>query len=179
VGGVDAAARRLREIAPTASADVDLHNPRRVARALEIAEIVGDSPRPAPVGYAGQVTWLGQHVDPAVHRQWIAHRARQQFDAGLIEEARGLRERFDPSLPAFSAIGYAEAWAVLDGRLTIDAAIDEDARRNVAFAKRQRTWFRSEPGITWIDAESAPLDDALAAARTLLEADPRLHYGAP
>jgi tRNA dimethylallyltransferase len=179
VGGVEAAARRLREIAPTASAGVDLHNPRRVARALEIAEIVGDSPRPAPVGYPGPVTWLGLHVDPAVHRQWIARRAREQFEAGLIEEARRLRERFDPSLPAFSAIGYAEAWAVLDGRLTIDAAIDEDARRNVAFAKRQRTWFRSEPGITWIDAESAPLDDALAAARTLLEADPRLHYGAP
>ena len=55
---------------------------------------------------------------------WIAGRARAQFDAGLIEEARALRERFDPGLPAFSAIGYREAWAVLDGALDRDAAID-------------------------------------------------------
>ena len=39
----------------------------------------------------------------------------QQFDAGLVEEARALRERWDPALPAFSAIGYRESWAFLDG----------------------------------------------------------------
>ena len=71
---------------------------------------------------------------------------------GLIDEARALRERFDPGLPAFSAIGYREAWAVIDGELSRDAAIELDARRNVAFAKRQRTWFRAEPDIDWLDA---------------------------
>ncbi len=80
------------------------------------------------------------------------HRARGQFAAGLVDEARRLRERFDPGLPAFSAIGYREAWDVLDGRLTLDEAIDLDIRRNVAFARRQRTWFRSEPAIAWLDA---------------------------
>jgi tRNA A37 N6-isopentenylltransferase MiaA len=49
---------------------------------------------------------------------------------------------------------------VLDGELTRDAAIELDARRNVAFAKRQRTWFRSEPGITWIDATTGVPDTA-------------------
>ncbi len=98
----------------------------------------------------------------------IATRARAQFDAGLIEEARALRERFDPGLPAFSAIGYREAWAVLDGELTRDAAIELDAQRNLAFAKRQRTWFRSEPDITWLDATDAlPEPEALAATRSL------------
>ena len=63
-----------------------------------------------------------------------------------------MRAWFDPSLPAFSAIGYREAWAVVDGELTRDAAIELDARRNVAFAKRQRTWFRSEPDVAWLDA---------------------------
>ncbi len=94
-------------------------------------------------------------MDPATHRMWIEHRARGQFDAGLVDEARGLRERFDPALPAFSAIGYREAWAVLDGKLSREAAIAEDARRNQAFAKRQRTWFRSEPDIEWLDATGA------------------------
>ncbi|HET9680736.1 MAG TPA: hypothetical protein VFP19_01765, partial [Candidatus Limnocylindrales bacterium] len=46
------------------------------------------------------------------------------FDAGLVDEARALRERFDPSLPAFSAIGYREAWALLDGEVDREAAIE-------------------------------------------------------
>ncbi len=41
---------------------------------------------------------------------------------------------------------------MLDGTLTRETAIELDAQRNVAFARRQRTWFRSEPGIDWVDA---------------------------
>jgi tRNA dimethylallyltransferase len=170
--GLGATAGRLASIAPKSAAAVDLRNPRRVARALEIAEIVGDIPRPTPIGYSGPVAWLGLRLEPAVHRAWIAARAQQQFDAGLIDEARTLRARFDPSLSAFSAIGYREAWSVLDGELSRQDAIAEDARRNIAFAKRQRTWFRAEPGIKWLDAESETIDAALEFAR-------RLHYGAP
>ena len=114
-------------------------------------------------------------MEPATHRDWIAARARAQFDAGLVDEARTLRERFDPALPAFSAIGYREAWAVLDGDLERDAAIELDASRNVAFAKRQRTWFRSEPVIVWLDATGG------AAARrrrsSVIAADPGCRAG--
>ena len=122
-----------------------------------MAEVAGGEPDvPPPSGYAAPVAWLGLTVEPEVHQRWITDRARAQFDAGLIEEAQALRERFDPGLPAFSAIGYREAWAVLDGELSREAAIAENARRNQAFAKRQRTWFRAEPGIDWLDATSAP-----------------------
>ena len=169
IDGLPALVERLRSVAPGLAREVDLRNPRRVVRALEIAEIAGDAPRPPARGYGGPLTWLALHVEPAVHRTWIAGRARAQFDAGLIEEARVLRARFDPALPAFSAIGYREAWAVLDGEVTRDAAIELDARRNVAFAKRQRTWFRSEPDITWLDAtEGLPEDAAIAATQRLL-----------
>jgi tRNA dimethylallyltransferase len=144
-----------------------------VVRALEIAEVSGGEPElPAPRGYDGPAAWIGLSVDPVRHREWIAHRARGQFDAGLIEEARALRERFDPALPAFSAIGYREAWAVLDGELTRDAAIAEDARRNQAFAKRQRTWFRAEPDITWLDPEAAALETAVEIAHRTLNQEP-------
>jgi tRNA dimethylallyltransferase len=55
---------------------------------------------------------------------------------------------------------------VLDGELTEAAAIELDARRNIAFARRQRTWFRAEPGITWLDAkERLPVAAALELAR--------------
>ena len=167
-GGLPAAAGRLAIIAPSLAARTDLRNPRRVARALEIAELRGDAPAPPPRGYPGPVAWLGLTAEPSAHRRLIAARARAQFDAGLVEEARALRERYDPSLPAFSAIGYREAWAVLDGTMTREQAIAEDARRNVAFAKRQRTWFRSEPDVRWLDAAADPGAAALDVTRRRL-----------
>ena len=167
--GLAPLAERLRSAAPTLAARTDLHNPRRVVRALEMAEVGGDTLPPAPRGYPGPIAWLGLTVESAAHREWIATRARAQFDAGLIEEAQALRERFDPALPAFSAIGYREAWAVLAGELTREAAIDLDAKRNVAFARRQRTWFRAEPGIQWLDAtKHLPVTATLQAAREII-----------
>ncbi len=160
---------RLRDRAPTLAGATDLANPRRVIRALEIAELRGDGPRPALRGYDGPLTWIGLRLDPAEHARRIADRARAQFDAGLVQEAVALRERYDPTLRAFSAIGYAEAWAVADGELSRDDAIAADARRNVAFAKRQRTWFRSEPEITWLDVTTDdPLPPALQHARSIV-----------
>ncbi len=167
--GLGRAAGRLAIIAPQRAARTDLRNPRRVARALELAELAGDGPPPRPLGYDGRLAWIGLDVDLPTHTRWIAGRARAQFEAGLIEEARALRARFDSALPAFTAIGYREAWDVLDGQMTLEQAIEADARRNVAFAKRQRTWFRAEPGITWLDPSSAdPLPAAVAAARSLV-----------
>ena len=167
--GVVSAAERLTALAPILAVGVDLHNPRRVARALEIAEIRGDAPLPLPRGYGAPVAWIGLDVKGKGHDAWIVRRARQQFTDGLIDEARELRDRYDPSLPAFSAIGYREAWSVLDGEATIDDAIALDAQRSRAFARRQRTWFRSEPDIAWLDPSRVkPLGGALGAARRLL-----------
>jgi tRNA dimethylallyltransferase len=167
--GLESLAQELASRAPTAAARVDLRNPRRVVRALEIATLQGDAPLPVPRGYPASVVWLGLDVeDRAEHARRIAVRARAQFDAGLIEEARTLRERFDPTLPAFSAIGYREAWSVIDGERTRDEAIADDAQRNVQFAKRQRTWFRAEPDITWLDATHGGRAEALDLARVFV-----------
>jgi tRNA dimethylallyltransferase len=169
--GLEALVARLLEAGPVLAADVDLQNPRRVVRALEIATIRGDGPRPQVREYAGPVAWLGLSVEADVHEVRITGRARAQFDAGLVDEADELRRRFDPASPAFTAIGYREAWAVLDGSITREAAIDLDARNNLAFAKRQRTWFRAEPGIAWIDAthglDAVDILAAPAVARVL------------
>jgi tRNA dimethylallyltransferase len=167
--GLGAAVARLHRLAPKRAARTDLANPRRVARALEIAELAGDAPVPPPRGYPGQVAWLGLHVHGETHRAWIANRARAQFDAGLVDEARVLRERFDPGLPAFSAIGYREAWAFLDGQIDRETAIKRDAARNVAFARRQATWFRAEPDIEWLSLPDVdPLPRAVEVAQRLL-----------
>jgi tRNA dimethylallyltransferase len=161
--GVAALAGRLAALAPGLAARTDLRNPRRVVRALEIARIAGDVALPEPLGYPAPVLRLLLDVEPAAHARRIAVRARAQFDAGLVEEARALRGRWDPALPCFSAIGYREAWALLDGELTREEAIALDVRRNVQFAKRQRTWFRRETGER-IDATDDPwpaVEDAI------------------
>ncbi|MEO8207460.1 MAG: tRNA (adenosine(37)-N6)-dimethylallyltransferase MiaA [Chloroflexota bacterium] len=171
--GLGAAADRLRAIAPRRAASVDVQNPRRLARALEIATLSGDAPLPPARGYPGPIAWIGLATDAATHEEWIQRRAAAHFAGGLIEEARGLRDRFDPLLPAFSAIGYREAWAVIDGSMGIAAAIAEDVHRTVAFAKRQRTWFRREPEITWLDGKDAANEArVLTTARAIL-ATPR------
>jgi tRNA dimethylallyltransferase len=167
--GLEAAVERLRALAPARAARIDSRNPRRVSRALELAELAGDEPLPEPQPYAGPTAVIGLAVDPVTHAGWIGRRAHAQFDAGLMDEARALRERFAPSLPAFSAIGYREAWAVLDGEISRDAAIELDARRNRQFAKRQATWFRGEPEIRWLDATADNVDAVVETARRLLE----------
>ncbi len=167
--GLDALVAELQRVAPTRAAAVDLRNPRRVVRSLEIARLQGDAPLPEPRGYGRPVLWLGLQVEPAVLRARIRARAKAQFDAGLVEETRALAARFDPSLPSFSGIGYAEALAVIEGRLSLEQAIAQDARRNVMFARRQATWFRREPDVHWIDAtHELPLREALAAASDYL-----------
>ena len=157
---------RLCALAPGLAAATDLHNPRRVTRALEIATLRGDGTLPAPRGYAGPLLRIGLDVaDHADHRAWIARRAAAQLDGGILPEAASLRARFDPGLPAFSAIGYREAWDLLDGRLDRAGYLEVNVRRNVAFARRQRTWFRREPVNVAVDAA-----DPVAARRAVAAA---------
>ena len=161
--GVAELARRLRNLAPRLAGRTDLKNPRRVVRALEIATLRGDAPLPEPVGYPAPVLGLQLILDPELQRLAITNRAHAQFEAGLVEEARALRERWDPALPCFSAIGYRESWAHLDGEITLDEAIAQDAQHNIGFARRQRSWFRGEPDLAVLDAAANPLPRAAAA----------------
>jgi tRNA dimethylallyltransferase len=167
--GLPALVGELRRLAPTRAAEVDLRNPRRVVRAVEIARLRGDGPLPQARGYGRPVLWLGLSVEPPALRERIHARARAQFDAGLVEETRALVALYSPTLPSFSGIGYAEALAVIDGRLGLDAAVAEDARRNVLFARRQATWFRRESDVHWLDAtRELPLHEASAAVESYL-----------
>ena len=167
--GVAAAAARLQQLAPTLAGRIDLRNPRRVARALEIAEIAGDVPLPEPLGVPGPRRLARARRPPGGPRSWIAERARAQFEAGLVEEARGPPRALRPGPAGVLGDRLRESWALLDGEIDRETAIERDAARNVAFAKRQRTWFRREPDIEWLDpAAGDPLDRTLARAREIL-----------
>lgn len=171
--GLPALVDELRRLAPSRASTLDLRNPRRVVRALEIARLQGDRPLPQPRGYGRPVLWLGLNVEWPALRARIAARARAQFDAGLVEETRTLAERFDTSAASFSGIGYAEALALIAGKLDREAAIGLDAQRNIGFARRQATWFRREPDVHWLDATGAqPLPGVLDATLAYLDRTP-------
>jgi tRNA dimethylallyltransferase len=162
---------RLRRLAPALAATIDVRNSRRVVRALEIATLRGDAPLPAPRGYPGPVLRIGLDLaDHALHRAWIARRAQAQLDGGILAEATALRARYDPALPAFSAIGYREAWDLVDGRLDRAGYLAVNVQRNAAFARRQRTWFRREPVDLALDAADAAAAGAAATSRRALDA---------
>jgi tRNA dimethylallyltransferase len=166
--GLHVLVAELRSAAPTVAARTDLANPRRVVRALERVGVHGDRPPPEPRGYPARSVWIGLQAEPAQHRDWITQRARAQFASGLLEEAAALRERYDPGLRPFSAMGYHEAFAVLGGELTLEQAIERDATRTWQFARRQKTWFRTEPDVSWFDA---PGDLALIRTRVAAALD--------
>ena len=168
--GLPALVGELRRLAPGRATAVDLRNPRRVVRAVEIARLRGDAPLPEPRGYGQPVLWLGLSVEAPVLRERIHARAAAQFQAGLVDETRALLARYSPALPSFSGIGYAEALGVIEGRFSPEEAIAEDARRNVLFARRQATWFRREPDVRWLNAtRELPLDEAVAATLRYLD----------
>ena len=170
--GLEPLVERLRAVAPSRAATVDLANPRRVVRALEIAEVAGaDVPLPdaARLLRAGRLdrARTSTPVAPSRMDRWTG--PGPSSTAGLVDEARDLRERFDPGLPAFSRDRLPRGLGADRRPLDRDAAIAEDARRNGAFAKRQRTWFRSEPDIAWLDATAGSVvEPALEVARRLL-----------
>ena len=150
---------RLREIAPDRAASIDLNNPRRLIRALEIAESRRHETAPEslpPTDRPIPAYVLGLHVEPAILAKRIAQRTAHMFEDGLLDEARWLRDQgYDRDLPALSGVGYAEALAHLDGRLTLAEAIDRTTTRTRQYARRQRTWLRHQLPTQWCIPETA------------------------
>ena len=92
-------------------------------------------------------------IDPAreVLSKNIERRAHEMYDRGLIEETRILLEYgASRESQALTSVGYSEAAATIDGRLTIDEARERTIVRTRQFARRQRTWFRHQLPVHWI-----------------------------
>jgi len=174
--GLEPLVTELRERDREGAEAIDLRNPRRVIRALERAILTGSAAPPAPEGYAAPVTWLGLTREPGAHRHSIAARVDHHFEAGLLDEAERLRARYPEDLPAFSAMGYREAFDVLAGRCSLEEAKARDARRTWAYARRQRTWFRAESDVEWLEAGEGSVGLAAAALAPFLQGIGRADY---
>ncbi len=152
--GLAALQQELRRMSPATVDRLgdDMLNPRRVIRALEIVEsgeTRGDVYAPA----LGSPVYVLRRNREELHRR-IALRVRAMFDDGLLEETECLRARYPMwSETASGAIGYSEALAVLDGRMSKDEAVNKISVRTNRLAKRQETWFRHQTVARWIDVD--------------------------
>ena len=156
--GLDPLVARLQAADPVVATSIDLRNPRRVLRALERAE-GGGSGSPRATAYAGKVALVGLDRPREVLYGRIDERARQLFEAGLLDEVRRLRAAgYGPELRPMTGHGYAEAAAYLAGEWTLDEAVAVTARRTRQYAKRQLTWFRRDPRVVWIPVGDGPAD---------------------
>jgi tRNA dimethylallyltransferase len=155
---------RLAGLDPAAAAAVLPSNGRRIVRALEVIELTGGPfraqlPEPRP-HYPAVVVGLDR--DPAELDERIALRVDRMWAAGFVDEvaalaADGLRE--GPT--ASRALGYAQVLAQFDGTLTPEEARERTVGTTRRFVRRQRSWFRRDPGLTWFDAARPDLADAV------------------
>lgn len=145
---------------------------QRIARGLEVVLATG---RPLS-------EWQGEETGEPQPWFWVvlsrpraeaipalAARSRAFFDAGLVDEVRGLVEAGVPAeAPGFDALGYREALDVLHGRLGREQAIERLTRHTVQYAKRQATWWRGEARrVTIVFRETGPHESPGQVARDL------------
>ena len=147
--------RALATVDPEAARRIGPQDGVRLVRALEVALATG-TPLScwqsrhgfAEAPYDALLIGLARPT-PDLDRR-IAMRAETMLAAGFLDEVRHLRAQgVDAGAPALRAVGYREMLACLEGRLDRDGALAATVLATRQFAKRQRTWFRREPGIRW------------------------------
>lgn len=156
--GQDALLARLREVDPVSAGRVS--DARRIIRALEVHELTG---RPFSSfmpqrEYFQPAVQIGLAVDRDLLRERLARRVHNMVDQGLLGEVRRLDAaglRGGKTAPR--ALGYAQFLKVLDGGSTVAEAAEDTIVATRQFARRQLTWFRADPRITWLDWQAPDL----------------------
>jgi tRNA dimethylallyltransferase len=171
--GLPALVADLHRLDPPTAARLPPGDTQRVLRALEV--VLG-SGRPLsswiarkPFGEAPLSAFrVGLTVPRSILYDRIAGRVVRMVEQGWVEEVSALLRRgLGPELPPFQAIGYRQIARHVAGEWTLERAIEETIRATRRFAKRQLTWFRKEPAVSWFDARG--LDDGISEVLTHLE----------
>jgi tRNA dimethylallyltransferase len=159
---------RLRARDPAAAAAILPGNGRRIVRALEVIALTGQPfsarlpSQPRPVYRSVQ---LAVDRDRAALDERIAVRVERMWAAGLVDEVRGLVARgLRAGRTARAALGYQQVLAHLAGELTEPGAYAETIRATRRFVRRQRSWFRRDPRLVWLDGARPDLLGAALAA---------------
>ncbi|TMU56803.1 tRNA (adenosine(37)-N6)-dimethylallyltransferase MiaA [Flagellimonas algicola] len=135
---------------------VDLENPHRLIRALEVC-IVSGKPYSSFLKQKKdtrpfQTLYVGIQADRELIYDRINERVDLMMDQGLLEEAKNLYPH--KQLNALQTVGYRELFEYFDGQLELDFAISEIKKNTRRFAKRQLTWLRKNENILWVDFDT-------------------------
>jgi tRNA dimethylallyltransferase len=168
-------------IDPEAGAAIHPSNHKRVIRAMEVYLETGKTisqhnreSREKPPKY--QPLWIGlDYANREALYSRINRRVEKMFAEGLVQEVQGLLEQGIPAeATAMQAIGYKELVSHLRGETTVDEAKEAIALASRRYAKRQRTWFRRNEAVHWLELPDQPnLDEIFLSARQILRDSPK------
>jgi tRNA dimethylallyltransferase len=156
--------QRLQTLDPAAAIAILPSNGRRIVRALEVIELTGQPfsanlPKPGPARYGTVQIGVDREVSELDSR--VDLRVDVMFAAGLESEVRALvRLGLRDGKTASRALGYQQVLSAMDGACTIDFAAEETKRATRRFVRRQRSWFRRDQRITWLDGARPDLVEA-------------------
>lgn len=154
--GVGALAEKLRHLDPQTWETVDRNNPHRLVRALEVCITTGQPYSSFRKGKKAERDFDIEKTGLVMPREKLYARIDARVDRmiedGLVEEVRSLLPY--RNLPALKTVGYQEIFPYLDGEISLDEAVSLVKRNSRRYAKRQMTWWRRDPDIEWVDAES-------------------------
>ncbi|GAA4334864.1 tRNA (adenosine(37)-N6)-dimethylallyltransferase MiaA [Mucilaginibacter gynuensis] len=164
--GIEHLQHKLKQADEEYYAEVDINNPQRLIRALEVYEYTGMPFSSYRKGSKNSRPFAIKKIGLNMPREQLYNRINQRVDAmvqqGLIDEAKGLYEY--RHLNALNTVGYSELFDYFDGKSTLEHAIALIKQNTRRFAKRQLTWFRRDSDIKWVEAGSSTLlPDMLAA----------------
>ncbi|NYT60105.1 tRNA (adenosine(37)-N6)-dimethylallyltransferase MiaA [Alcaligenaceae bacterium] len=152
--------RQLSEFDPVTAARLAPNDSQRLQRAIEIYRASGrpmsawlTDARPKQENMQQFVTLSLEPSDRLALHARIAARYHTMLEEGLLEEVRTLHARsdLDIGLPSVRCVGYRQLWDYLDGRVSVEQAIEQAVAATRQLAKRQLTWLRSQPERQTVD----------------------------
>lgn len=176
--------RRLAAVDADAAAAILPNNGRRIVRALEVIEITGGPFRARMPAFDSVYDTVQIGLDRGDLDGRVDLRVVQMMRRGLVDEVVALcRLGLRVSPTAGKALGYAQILAVVDDAGTVHGDLSEAVaatqRATRRFVRRQRSWFRRDPRITWLDAADDVDAPALALAAASRTGSAQVHYGGP
>ena len=149
--GLEALQLELYQLDPAYYCQVDLQNPKRVLHALEIclttgrpySELRTNKSRKRPF----DILKIGLNCDREILHNRINLRVDMMFEAGLEKEAFDLHPF--SSLNSLNTVGYRELFEYFEGKISAELAREKIKANSRKYARKQLTWFRRDPDITW------------------------------
>jgi len=149
--GLEFLQSELKKVDPIHYASMDIHNPQRLIRALEVCEISGKKYSELRQNTQKKRDFMPILIGLNREREELYSRINLRVDlmmkAGLLDEVKSVYEL--KHLNSLNTVGYKEIFSFLDGDLKLEEAIELLKRNTRRFAKRQLTWFKKYEGLTW------------------------------